>query len=280
MTHAIASLSDIAQRYDAVLSDVWGVVHDGKAAFPEACAALQRFRAEHGPVLLLSNAPRPGEEVVKLLDQVGVPRGAYDGILTSGDATRAEMVRRGASAFHHIGRDIDRTVWAGLPAREVQLTSAEFILCTGLFDDERETPDDYADTLAQAREAKLSMICANPDIQVHRGTKLIWCAGALAAAYEKLGGEVIYFGKPHPPVYDQALKQLGEMKPGLDAAKILMIGDGLRTDILGANRVGIDALFITGGIHGEQFADSEVNVAAALAEQELFAAAHMPRLKW
>ncbi|MFT3809477.1 MAG: TIGR01459 family HAD-type hydrolase [Micropepsaceae bacterium] len=281
MTHAIASLGEIAGRYDAVLSDVWGVIHDGKAAFPEACAALARFRATSGPVLLLSNAPRPGDDVVKLLDQLGVPRDAYDGILTSGDATRAEMVRRGASAFHHIGPERDRTVWEGLPTREVQLTSAEFILCTGLFDDERETPDDYAETLATAREAKLSMICANPDIQVHRGSKLIWCAGALAAAYEKLGGEVIYFGKPHPPVYDTALKRLTGIKgAALEPSRILAIGDGLRTDILGANRVGVDALFVTAGIHGEQFADADVNVAAALAEQELFAAAYQARLKW
>lgn len=283
MTHAIASLGDIAERYDAVLSDVWGVIHDGKAAFPEPCAALARFRTERGPVLLLSNAPRPGDEVIKLLDQLGVPRDAYDGILTSGDAARTEMARRGASAFHHIGRDIDRTVWAGMPVREVMLESAEFILCTGLHDDERETPDDYVDTLKTAREMGLMMICANPDLQVHRGTKLIWCAGALAAAYEKLGGDVVYFGKPHPPIYDEALRRMSEMKGiALEPSRILAIGDGLRTDILGANRTGIDALFITSGIHGEMFeADPDAStVMAALSDQELFASAFQPRLKW
>jgi len=281
MTHAIASLGEISERYDAVLSDVWGVIHDGKAAFPDACAALARFRAERGPVLLLSNAPRPGDDVVKLLDQLGVPREAYDGILTSGDATRAEMTRRGASAFHHIGPERDRTVWEGLPAREVQLTSAEFILCTGLFDDERETPDDYAETLKTAHEAGLRMICANPDIQVHRGSKLIWCAGALAAAYEKLGGEVLYFGKPHPPVYDAALKRLAEIRgAALDPTRILAIGDGMRTDILGANRTGLDALFITAGIHGELFAEDDADVSAILSEKELFAAAWQAKLSW
>lgn len=281
MTHAIASLGQIAGRYDAVLSDVWGVIHDGKAAFPDACAALARFRAERGPVLLLSNAPRPGDDVVKLLDQLGVPREAYDGILTSGDATRAEMTRRGASAFHHIGPERDRTVWEGLPAREVQLTSAEFILCTGLFDDERETPDDYDETLKTAHEAGLRMICANPDIQVHRGSKLIWCAGALAAAYEKLGGEVLYFGKPHPPVYDAALKRLAEIRgAALDPTRILAIGDGMRTDILGANRTGLDALFITAGIHGELFAEDDADVSAILSEKELFAAAWQAKLSW
>jgi HAD superfamily hydrolase (TIGR01459 family) len=283
MTHAIASLGEISGRYDAVLSDVWGVIHDGKAAFPDACAALARFRAERGPVLLLSNAPRPGEDVIKLLDQLGVPRDSYDGILTSGDATRAEMTRRGGAAFHHVGRDIDRTVWAGLPTREVVLESAEFILCTGLEDDERETPDDYADMLKRAHAMGLPMICANPDLQVHRGTKLIWCAGAVAAAYEKLGGEVTYFGKPHPPVYDAALKRLSELKgAALAQTRILAIGDGLRTDILGANRTGIDALFITAGIHGEMFAgDPDASaVSAALSDQELFASFFQPRLKW
>ncbi len=280
MTQAIASLGDIAERYDAVLSDVWGVIHDGKAAFPEPCAALQRFRKERGPVLLLSNAPRPGADVIELLDRLGVPRDAYDGILTSGDATRAEMERRGACAFHHIGPERDRTVWEGLPAREVRLESASFILCTGLTDDERETPEDYAETLRTAHAYGLTMLCANPDIQVHRGAKLIWCAGAMAAAYEKLGGETIYFGKPHPPVYDAALKRLRAMKGGaLEATRILAVGDGMRTDILGANRIGLDALFITDGIHGALFG-GDAEVSAVLSEHELFAAAYQPRLRW
>ncbi len=279
MTHAIASLGDIAERYDAILSDVWGVIHDGKAAFPVACAALAGFRAEGGPVLLLSNAPRPGEDVVGLLDQLGVPRDSYDGIFTSGDATRAEMERRGASAFHHIGPERDRTVWAGLPTREVRLESAEFILCTGLVDDERETPEDYAATLETAREMNHQMICANPDLQVHRGQKLIWCAGAIAAAYEKLGGEVLYFGKPHPPVYDAALARLAAIKGApLEPTRILAIGDGMRTDILGANRIGIDALFITGGIHADMFG-GEADTSAILMAHELFAAAYQPRLR-
>ncbi len=283
MTHAIASLGDVAGRYDALISDVWGVIHDGKAAFPEACAALARFRAERGPVLLLSNAPRPGEDVVELLDRLGVPREAYDGILTSGDATRAEMERRGATAFHHIGPERDRTVWAGLPAREAALEAAEFILCTGLFDDERETPDDYAATLKTARGLERTMICANPDIQVHRGAKLIWCAGALAAEYEKLGGQVIYFGKPHPPVYDAALARLTAIRGGAtEATRILAIGDGMRTDILGANRIGLDSLFITAGIHGDLFDDEpeDAGVAQILAAHELFATVFQPRLKW
>lgn len=280
MTQAIASLGDIAGRYDAVLSDVWGVIHDGKAAFPEACAALHRFRQERGPVLLLSNAPRPGAEVVGLLDRLGVPREAYDAILTSGDAARAEMERRGDCAFHHIGPERDRAVWAGLPAREAALEEAAFMLCTGLADDEREGPEDYAGTLERAHALGLTMHCANPDLQVHRGAKLIWCAGALAAAYEKLGGAVIYFGKPHPPIYDAALKRLGALKDGpLEPTRILAIGDGMRTDILGANRVGLDALFITGGLHGDLF-DGAAEVSAVLSEHELFAAAHQSRLSW
>ena len=283
--HPIASLGDISGHYDAALCDVWGVVHDGHAAFPEACAALQRFRSERGPVLLLSNAPRPGESVVALLDQLGVPRDAYDGILTSGDATRLDMERRGDAPFFHLGPNRDREVWAGLAAREVKPEEASFILCTGLFDDERETPDTYRDMLAMAASHGLPMICANPDIKVSRGPKLIWCAGAVAAAYEAIGGAVTYFGKPHPPVYDQALDQLDRLagKP-VEPTRILAIGDGLKTDILGANRAGIDALLITSGIHAADFGPAHApdtgRVHTALETHEVFAAAFQARLTW
>jgi HAD superfamily hydrolase (TIGR01459 family) len=283
----IASLGDIAGGYDAMLCDVWGVVHDGKTAFAAACAALARFRAERGPVLLLSNAPRPGASVIEMLDELKVPRDSYDGILTSGDATRAEVVRRGHQAFYHLGPPRDRAVWYGLPgAVEAKLPDAAYILCTGLADDEREGPDDYKALLASARERGLPMICANPDIKVHRGTRLIWCAGAVAAAYEAIGGEVTYFGKPHPPIYDQAHTALeGLAGRKLDLSRILAVGDGMHTDILGANRAGIDALLISAGIHAERFgaapdAPEAKRVASELDGEDLFAVAFLPRLKW
>lgn len=282
----IASLGDIAAGYDAILCDVWGVVHDGKSAFPAAVAALARFRAERGPVLLLSNAPRPGESVIEMLDHLNVPRDAYDGILTSGDATRAEMARRGAASFYHLGPPRDRVVWAGLPAVETKLDAASVLLCTGLADDEREGPDDYKELLAAARARDLPMICANPDIKVHRGARLIWCAGAVAAAYEAIGGHVVYFGKPHPPIYAEALTRLGTLAGRtLEATRILAVGDGMHTDILGANRTGIDALLISSGIHAERFgaapdAPEARRVAAELDGEDLFAVAFQPRLKW
>lgn len=281
----IASLSDLAGDYDAVICDVWGVVHNGRTAFPGACAALERFRAERGPVLLLSNAPRPGSDVETLLDGLGVTHASYDAILTSGDATRAEMQRRPGQAFYHLGPDRDRPIWAGLDVRKATLEEASLILCTGLEDDEHETPDTYGDLLAKAHELALPMICANPDQVVHRGARLIWCAGALATAYEKLGGEVTYFGKPHPPIYDASLMRLNEIAgKTLDATRILAVGDGIRTDILGANRAGIDALFVSSGIHAESFGAAEApdhaKIMQELDAEEVFAVGSIPRIVW
>jgi HAD superfamily hydrolase (TIGR01459 family) len=247
---------------------------------------MARFRAERGPVLLLSNAPRPGASVVEMLDRLAVPREAYDGILTSGDATRAEMARRPGQAFHFLGPDRDREVWAGLDVRETDIAGADFVLCTGLFDDEREGPEDYAGRFAAMRRRDLPMICANPDIKVSRGAKLIWCAGALATAYEAMGGAVVYFGKPHPPIYSLALERLaGLAGRAVDPARILAVGDGLKTDILGANRAGIDALLVTSGIHWEQFgkaphAPDSAEVLRRLEAEELFAVAFQPHLTW
>jgi len=284
--HRIEGLNEIAGHYDAMLCDVWGVIHDGKTAYPEAVQAMTRFRADRGPILLLSNAPRPAASVAEMLDRMGVPRTAYDGILTSGDATRLEMARREGQRFHFLGPDRDRPLWAGLDLAEAPITEADFVLCTGLFDDDTETPDDYAATFDDMRRRGLQMICANPDIKVSRGPKLIWCAGALAAAYEKRDGQVVYFGKPHLPVYALAADRLAELagKP-VEPARILAVGDGMRTDILGGNRAGIDALLITAGIHWEQFgraphAPDAAQVLQTLEAEELFAVAFQPHLRW
>lgn len=281
----VASLGEIAGRYDAIICDVWGVVHDGRSSFPAACEALARFRAERGPVLLLSNAPRPGDDVTAMLDALEVTRDCYDTILTSGDATRAELGRRAGQSFIHVGPARDRSIWEDIDVREAKLEEAAFILCTGLTDDESETPDDYAALLAQAKELAVPMICANPDQVVHRGARLIWCAGALADAYEKLGGAVTYFGKPHPPVYDQSLAKLNAIAgKKLDETRILAIGDGLRTDVLGANRAGIDVLFISSGVHGEKFGEADApdhaKIVQELDAEEVFAVGTIPRLVW
>ena len=244
----IAGLSEIAPGYDALICDVWGVIHDGKRAHPAAAAALKHFREKHGPVVLLTNAPRLTSEVAAQCAQYGVPEGCYDAIVSSGAAARAELVRRGAEGLplYYIGPDKDLPLLAGLGLTFTGIEEAEIAFCTGLVDDLTETPADYADRLKAMRARGLTMICANPDLVVHRGAQLCYCAGALAKDYEKLGGDAIYYGKPYRPIYDAAFAAIGNSK------KPLAVGDGLFTDIAGANRAGLDVLFIADGVHGEE----------------------------
>src|ERR1044071_3589729 len=197
--------STLAPHYDAVLSDVWGVVHNGVASFPAACEALTRFRERGGSVVLISNAPRPGDQVIRLLDHLHVPRASYDGIMTSGDVTRAEVLKRTGQSVFLIGPERDHTIFTGLDAPFSTAEDAAYVVCTGLFDAEIETPDDYRELLGDLRARNLFMICANPDIVVERGDRLVYCAGALADAYAALGGEVYYAGKPYRPLSDLPL---------------------------------------------------------------------------
>jgi HAD superfamily hydrolase (TIGR01459 family) len=250
----VSGLSELAAGYDALICDVWGVIHDGKKAHPLAAQALIRFREKHGPVVLLTNAPRLPGEVAAQCAQYGVPDGCYDAIVSSGGASRAELDRRAAKAagenrvlrLYYMGPDKDLPILEGLAYRSTSIEEAELAFCTGLVDDLTETVEDYAGRLAAMRRRGLTMICANPDLVVHRGPKLCFCAGALAREYERLGGAAIYYGKPHLPVYDEAKAAIG------GARKPLVVGDGLLTDILGANRAGLDALFIADGVHGEE----------------------------
>jgi HAD superfamily hydrolase (TIGR01459 family) len=246
----ISGLSEIAADYDALICDVWGVIHDGHKAHPAAVEALTRFRSHHGPVVLLTNAPRLPFEVAAQCAQYGVPPGCYDAIVSSGGAARDELIRRiGKGAplpLYYIGPDKDLAVLEGLAVRRVEIGAAALAFCTGLVDDLTETVEDYADRLAAMKQGGLTMICANPDLVVHRGETLCYCAGALAKEYERLGGTAIYYGKPDLPIYDAARAALGGAK------KPLVVGDGIFTDILGANRAGIDALFIADGVHGEE----------------------------
>ncbi|MBV9694935.1 MAG: TIGR01459 family HAD-type hydrolase, partial [Alphaproteobacteria bacterium] len=245
----LPGLSAIAADYDALVCDVWGVLHDGTAARLEATAALQRFRAEHGPVVLLSNAPRPKRDLEAQFRRFGVPLDCYDAIVTSGIATRIDLARRCKDRrlrMFHLGPERDRGIFEGLDIAASAIEDAEIVLNSGLFDDDRETPDDYRERLAQMKARGLPMLCANPDRVVQRGGRLIWCAGALASEYEKLGGTVIYYGKPMPAIYDIVRAEVPK------ARRWLAIGDGLHTDIKGANGAGIDALFIADGIHGEE----------------------------
>ena len=252
----VDGLRDLAPHYDLALCDVWGVVHDGRRAFSAAADALTRFRQGGGTVVLLTNAPRPQASVVRQIDGLGVPHSAYDCVVTSGDATVALIEQHGLKPAYHIGpaRDVAlldevRRKTGRAPAL-VGLDEADYVLCTGLFDDSTETPDAYAGTLQAARTRDLDMICANPDVIVHIGHKVTYCGGAIAERYERIGGRVAYAGKPHRPIYDVALAEAGERRGApIDRARVLAIGDGLRTDVAGAIGQDFDCLFVTTGIH-------------------------------
>ena len=253
----ISGLSEIAAGHDALICDVWGVVHDGQRHHPDAAEALYRFKEKHGPVVLLTNAPRVPAEVQVQCTSYGLPSDCYDAIVSSGGAAREELARRSANGtlpLYYIGPDRDLPMIAGLDIVRAPIEDAHVALAIGLRDDWNETPDMYADELKAMQARGLTMLCANPDLVVHRGEKLLYCAGSLAKAYEALGGEAVYYGKPHRPIYDSALavaalaaKAANRQSP----KRPLAVGDGLLTDIKGANGAGLDALFVADGVHGE-----------------------------
>ena len=279
------SFSDLAGGYDAVLSDVWGVLHNGVSATVPACEALIRFRGQGGTVMLITNAPRPSEVVTHLLDKLGVPRNAYDGIVSSGDVTRAVMAARPDKAVFHIGPERDLPIFDGLGLNFVPVEQADYVVCTGLRHDEFETPESYRAELGELRRRKMFMLCGNPDLVVERGEKLIYCAGALADLYRSLGGEVLYAGKPHRPIYDLALGKVAGLRGAVPAQKrVLAIGDSIRTDLKGATDFGIDCLFVTAGIHAEELGDRHDPNLAALnrifADAGIAPKAVARRLEW
>lgn len=287
----ISGLSQIAGNYDALVSDVWGVVHNGVAAFPGAADALANFRKTRGPVVLLTNAPRPWPVVAKQLMHFGVPGDAYDAIVTSGDLTRAEITARAAAhggplPSLYIGPDRDLGIFDHEHVHRTDLEKAAVIICTGPYKDDVETPEEYRGLLRQAAERKLPFICANPDLIVQRGDRIIYCAGSLAQLYEQLGGEVWYAGKPHLPVYSQVDRAVAQAAGRtIPRTQMLMAGDGLKTDVLGANRAGLPVLLITGGIHATEFGDSVDEPAAdrihdTLGRAQLKAVAASVRLRW
>ncbi len=253
LPHAPAGLSEIAADYDILLCDVWGVIHNGRESWPEACEALARFNREGGQVVLISNSPRPSSDVIAQLDHLGVPRASWQAFVTSGDATRAELSKLAPGPAWIIGPERDGTLYEGLGLeRAASAEDAAFISVTGLVNDETETPEDYRDRLQSAADRGLELICANPDRIVQRGDKIIYCGGALADVYEELGGRVTMAGKPYSPIYALALieaeKLLGRT---VDRSRVLCIGDGVITDVLGAAQQALDCLFIAQGIHGD-----------------------------
>jgi HAD superfamily hydrolase (TIGR01459 family) len=278
----IEHFGPLARDYEALLCDVWGVVHNGLAAFPETCAALEHFRQDGGSVVLISNAPRPGAGVIRMLDRLGVARSAYDRIVTSGDVTR-EFVARRTGHIYHLGPGRDRGIFSGLGIQFGPIETAEYVVCTGLFDDETEGPEDYRPLFAQMQARNLLMLCANPDLLVERGERLVYCAGALAELYGSLGGNVLYAGKPHRPIYDEALAAIEAIR-GTRARRVLAIGDSVRTDLTGAFALGLDCLFVTGGIHAEELGPRDnpdlVRLGEIFAAANVRARAVMRRLIW
>ena len=265
MAEIIQTLADVSSRYDAVFCDLWGCLHDGKHPFPAAVAALQAYRQRGGLVLLLTNAPRPRSSVVAQLDRMGCPRDAWDEVVTSGDAAQYALLTGAVGRkVYFIGADKDEPFFTDFaedlqdvaasqqPIARVALEDAEGCVCTGLRDDMTEVPEDYHLTLMRLKNYGLPMLCANPDIVVDFGDKRLWCAGALARDYEAMGGRVLYFGKPHPPIYDMARRRLAALTTSRDP-QILCIGDGINTDIQGGMGEGLDTLFVTGGISAEEF---------------------------
>lgn len=278
-------LSALAGRYDALLCDVWGVIHNGVAASPDAVEALSHYRAGGGRVVLITNAPRANADVYTQLDRLKVPRAAYDTIVTSGDLTRGAILARAGQSVFHLGPARDRSVFAGIDVRFAGADDADFIVCTGLFNDDTETPDDYRAMLGRARERSLFMACANPDVIVEKGGRIIYCAGALADLYRDLGGNVLYAGKPYAPIYEAAFAAADKLAGvPVARARMLAIGDSVRTDFTGARNLGIDFLFVTSGIHAEELGARDAPDAAMLAK--IFAGAGaLPmaataRLRW
>lgn len=264
-------LQAFADRYDVLLCDLWGVMHDGCEVFRPAVVALERFRAKGGTVVFITNAPRPREPVLAQIAGLGLPDAAFDAIVTSGDVTIAAIAARGPRPIYHIGPPRDRALFDAMTRQSgrsptlTTLAEAELVVVTSLSDDCTETPADYADQLAAMRARKLPLICANPDIVVHVGEQLIYCGGALAQAYEALGGETVLAGKPHAPIYEAALALAGRHRAQpLDRRRVLAIGDGLVTDGVGAARQDLDFLFVTSGIHRD---DLHPGPAAPLDEQ-------------
>jgi HAD superfamily hydrolase (TIGR01459 family) len=252
----ITGLRDIADQYDVILCDIWGVLHNGVTSFRQASEALTCFRRRGGAVVLITNAPRPSPPIQRQLQKLGVPPDAFDAIATSGDVTIGLIAERIDDPVRHIGPSRDLSLFeaaaeaAGRPPRLVPLEEARYALCSGLRDDVREVPDDYLGELDAMAERRLGMICANPDIVIHRGDRVVYCAGALARSYEEIGGRVVYAGKPYAPIYRRALSLAECVRDEpVDERRVLAIGDGMKTDIVGAAAVGLDALFVTRGIH-------------------------------
>lgn len=282
MAQRIQSFRDIASQYDVVLCDVWGVLHNGVEAFSYASEALAEARAAGLTVVLITNSPRPHPGVKVQIRGLGVLDEAYDRIVTSGDVTRA-LIAEGPEKIYFIGADKDMPLLDGLHVEPVGLEEAAAIVCAGLRDDEVEAAEDYRAELSALAARKLPFICANPDLVVERGHKLIVCAGALAQLYEELGGATRIAGKPHRPIYEKSLAEARGVRGDFDMSRVIAIGDGMPTDVRGAEGYGLDVLYISGGIHAQHYVEGGVTdedrLAAFLSRENAHPKWWMPRLQ-
>ncbi len=279
----VTGIGGWADRYDALILDLWGVIHNGLAAYPAVPDCLTRARAAGMQILFLSNAPRRSKEVVKRLTELGIAPSAYDHIVTSGDLVRdALMVRDDpfyaalGRDYYHLGPERDWGLMEDMDYRAVAFEDASFVVNTGLFEDETETVADYEAFVAAALERALPMVCVNPDRWVMRGERLLPCAGVLAEVYEDRGGPTSYRGKPYAAAYEACFKAFGE----IDRERVLAIGDSLHTDIAGAHAVGVDVVFVTSGIHAKTLGNGSGGLETACAEADVHPIAAMDHLAW
>ena len=255
MTEIIDEFRQISDRYDAVFCDLWGCLHDGRYPYAEAVSALRTFSESGGIVVLITNSPRLRGAVARQLDQIGVPRDIWNLIVSSGDAAQDALFagRVGRKVFH-IGPNINLAFFDAPEGIEtsginrVPSEKAEGFVCTGLFDEENDKLEDYLPVLNKGLKAGFKLLCVNPDIVVDRGAKRFYCAGAIARLYESIGGESLYYGKPHRRIYNLALRRLAALAPGTNSDRIICVGDGISTDILGAERQNLDCAFVSGGL--------------------------------
>lgn len=255
----VNGLHEIADRYEAILCDGWGVLIDGKRHFSQAAEALRRFRAKGGAVVVITNASRPDDEVRRQLLKLGAPQECFDDLVSAGELALSEIIARKGQKIYHLGPAFDDGLFReagrrlGAPVERVEPEAADYVVCTGLDNEKKEKPSDYDARLAALKDRGLTMLCANPDIVVGVGDDIYYCAGALAERYAAIGGKVITFGKPYPPIYAAALARLERLRGHkIEKSRILAIGDGAFTDLAGAGRAGLDLLFILHGVHRDE----------------------------
>ena len=257
----LSGLNKIYSKFDIFFVDLWGVVHNGIECYSEALKVLKNIK-KNKKIILISNAPRPSNSVQKFLNKIKFKRKLYNLLITSGDSTRHYLKALSKNkSFYHLGPKRDKSLFMDLGLKKSSINNADFVVCTGV-NNNKDNLSKYIPTLKKIKKKNLKMICANPDLIVHRGNRTEYCAGSIAKLYEKMGGKVKYFGKPYKYfykyIYDLIKKKY---RKNINKKKILVIGDNLNTDILGSNNFKVKNLFIAGGIHKSEWNKKKINLA-------------------